>query len=87
MEAARPPGLIELPGMKGEIRIRYDLTTGRIELKAKQVSYANLGQMLIAALGQTVTMWANEEARIIRPKGKADGDEEKTNDPTNHNDD
>jgi hypothetical protein len=84
--AVRPPGLIELPGMKGEIRIEYDLTTSRIELQAQAISYANLGQVLIAALSQAIAMWAQEEARIIRPKGQDDGNKEKTSDPTNdHN--
>lgn len=77
------PGLIELPGMKGTIRIRYDLTTGVVDLDAKGMAYPQLLQVLLAAAGGALNEWTRKQAGIIQPKrqeiqeGKStDGSEE-----------
>jgi len=66
-----PGGLIELPGLKGTIQIRYDLTKGIVDVDARGMAYAQLVQLLLAAVQGAVTSWAMQEAGIIRPKKEA----------------
>ena len=83
----QPPGLIELPGMKGTIQIHYDLTRGMVQLEAQNVAHAHVLQMLLIAAQGTVGEWAALDAGIIRPKQQQEGpttdDEEKNDDQNN----
>ena len=88
MSGNQPPGLIELPGMKGTIQIHYDLTRGMVQLEARNVAHAHVLQILLVAAQGTVGEWAALDAGIIRPKQQegptTDGNEEKKNDDQNN---
>lgn len=68
-------GLIEIPGLKGEILLSYDMTKGRLDLKTNNLALPQLAQLLTAALAETLQRWAQQDAGIIRPRP-----EETTND-------
>lgn len=83
-------GLIELPGMKGEIRLSYDMTRGTLDVSAGALAVPQLAQLLIAAAAATVQQWAQADAGIIRPKteteARNDGEQEKSSDAKNDHD-
>jgi hypothetical protein len=79
-------GLIETPGLKGEIRIPYDMTRGIVNVYTNNLPYPQIVQLLLAATAATVNQWIQAEAGIIRPKGTTDDGSQETSDPKNDDD-
>lgn len=76
MSSIQPPGLIELPGMKGSIEIQFDLTKGNVNLVAGGLALPTIVQVLLMAVQGAVAQWAQIDAGIIRAGslgGSSDG--------------
>lgn len=85
--ASKTPGLIELPGMKGEIRIPYDLTRGTVDIRTDGLPIGQCLQLLLVAAQAVTNQWQQLDAGIIRPKGQSDDGDKEASDPQNDNDD
>lgn len=77
---------LELPGLRGEVRIPYDLTTGTVSVEARALAYPQLVQLLLAATAATVNEWIQQDARLIKPKPKGADDGSEKGNPTNNDD-
>ena len=78
MSSIQPPGLIELPGMRGSIEIHFDMTKGDVRLDARGLALPTIVQILLMAVQGVVAQWAQVDARIIRTgsPGESNGGEE-----------
>jgi len=70
MNDIQPPGgLLELPGMKGTIAIRYDLTRGDVQVDFGGCDLRIAIELLLSAAKGAVGEWRKIDERIIRPQG------------------
>jgi len=88
MNSIQPPGgILELPGMKGKISIRYDLTRGDVQVDFGGCDLRHAVQILLMAAQGAVAEWMKIDSKLIRTGGGGSDQQEAGSKKTDDDDD